>query len=798
MPVNGYSAIAAKAFGGLYTLLQPTDLPVYLSPDVQDCAFLPGSVFTRPGLTSVFPVNPNPAASYNYLKTYITQTIQNTMLALDSFGVLWQEKTPNVLSEIGQIENTGVYGNSVSLFGKEYIAIGDGKFGTSIPRQYNNSALTRVSQVGPGAGPSVMDFLPPPVAVSNSGSPSTATIAAAPGGAVTSDPHTYSYYIPPYPPYFPGGYYSVTIYSTVTITTTAAHGLSVGETVNISGVGSITGGATFNGTGFVISVVPSPTTFKFPLNNYYGGTGGSGTATVPAPSLIRTGNIVTVNTATPHGFKPNLTVIISGIANATLSTIVSILRTTGIVTVVTTTPTNVTPGATVNITNVTGDTTLNGQVTVSGVPNSTSFTFDNPGTDGAGTVSGSSTVEDVFNGTYTIASVPTATTFTYQDIGPDSSQSATGTATIQGNVTAGIHQVAVSFITNTDYITTPSPPVTFIAGGGKLLTVTNIPIGPNATIKGRRLMFTPFIAPGTTLGSFFAIPTQLDIPDNSTTTFVVDFSDSYLINQENQDYLFDLVELGECAGVTEYNERLFWWGERNKVQNFSNLTFDGGFGGGGGGFPGTYPLGWTLDPTYGAGGSDNQVLDIYGSAYEIFGDGTAPIRGMVTQSAFQDVFGVPRLFPTTAYSVRVRLLKGGGLVSGNFVIDVYSPSGGGSIGNATVPQSSLTGAFQEFILPLMSAQMLIPNDAQLRIYGSGTLTNMGYIIVENIEIFPTNQPYINGSVRASLKRTPKATTKEPILPATGLSPWQKEMVRMSVAFSDCGIISTSSRSAAPT
>ncbi len=44
-----------------------------------------------------------------------------------------------------------------------------------------------------------------------------------------------------------------------------------------------------------------------------------------------------------------------------------------------------------------------------------------------------------------------------------------------------------------------------------------------------------------------------------------------------------------------YSSRLFWWGERNKLGNFQNLSFDGGWSG-------NTPLGWTTDPTYGAGG----------------------------------------------------------------------------------------------------------------------------------------------------------------------------------------------------
>ncbi len=44
---------------------------------------------------------------------------------------------------------------------------------------------------------------------------------------------------------------------------------------------------------------------------------------------------------------------------------------------------------------------------------------------------------------------------------------------------------------------------------------------------------------------------------------------------------------------------LFWWGERNKQNNWDNLTFDGGFGGAGN----NVPLGWTPDATFFAGGA---------------------------------------------------------------------------------------------------------------------------------------------------------------------------------------------------
>src|SRR5207245_4493162 len=48
--------------------------------------------------------------------------------------------------------------NSVTMFGREYIAIGDGKYGYDIPRQYNDSTLERIGNTGPGQSPSAIDY----------------------------------------------------------------------------------------------------------------------------------------------------------------------------------------------------------------------------------------------------------------------------------------------------------------------------------------------------------------------------------------------------------------------------------------------------------------------------------------------------------------------------------------------------------------------------------------------------------------------------------------------------------------
>src|SRR5437016_3384966 len=74
-----------------------------------------------------------------------------------------------------------------TLFGREYLAISDGKTGNDLPRQFDDTNFDRVSQSGPGAGPTVIDEN---VLITIVASPTGATqppavaIAASPTGAV--------------------------------------------------------------------------------------------------------------------------------------------------------------------------------------------------------------------------------------------------------------------------------------------------------------------------------------------------------------------------------------------------------------------------------------------------------------------------------------------------------------------------------------------------------------------------------------------------------------------------------------
>jgi hypothetical protein len=639
MSIAGSFDAPIEIFGGLVTDMSPADLPHGVSPDCQDVVYSNGGVATRPGLQALFgPLAGNP--TINYVKTYETLNATLRTMALDANGVLYKETTPGTLSSIATGLTPNSYGNSTTLFGREYLAISDGKTGTDLPRQYDDTNFDRVSQGGPGAGPTVIDEnVVVAVAASPTGAtqPAAVTIAASPTGATEN------------------GFL-------VTITTSSAHGVSAGQSVTISGVGV----AGYNGTFPVVSV-PLATQFTYIAGASALAASGGGTAASA---------VATIQTSSAHGFVVGQLVTTSGIG-------------------------------------VVG-----------------------------------------YNGTFAITSVPDSTHFTFIATTGGLAASGGGTAAASGSVGAGVHQVCVIFQTRQGYLTAPGPATSWTASGGKRAVVTNIPTGP-ANVVGRILCFTGaggasffYVGSGTTLFSG-----NMVIGDNTTTSLVVDFSDAILLAGTNVDDLFKLIELSDCAGVADYSQRLFWWGERNKMNNWVNLGFDGGFTG-----PSLphYPLGWTPDPVFAPGGIDEESFVVWGAAYSIVGNGSTPTRGMMTQSAVQDALGAPRIQANTDYSVRARCACNSTLAQGTLHIHLFSASAGINTVGLQLAASQLTTSYVEFTADLAAPLTTIPNDLVLRVYADSTPTLNGQFYIDCIEIFPTAQPINPSLVRASRVEDPES------------------------------------------
>ena len=83
------------------------------------------------------------------------------------------------------------------------------------------------------------------------------------------------------------------------------------------------------------------------------------------------------------------------------------------------------------------------------------------------------------------------------------------------------------------------------------------------------------------------VSTATQVNDNTTTSILLDFSDNTLygtgaagnatgtaVSVPGNNLAAGNV-LGPCAGVFAYSQRLLAWGNRNKVNGFLNLGFDG-------------------------------------------------------------------------------------------------------------------------------------------------------------------------------------------------------------------------------
>ena len=322
-----------------------------------------------------------------------------------------------------------------------------------------------------------------------------------------------------------------------------------------------------------------------------------------------------------------------------------------------------------------------------------------------------------------------------------------------GSISAGTHQCVVMFLTDSGYLTRPSIPVSWNAAGGKQVTLTNIPLGPSNVIA-RVFAFTG--AGGDNFSTILenvTFPTSVSalvLNDNTSSSVTLDFSDDALFAATPIDVdgnnLFALVPLAPCLGFFTYANRLFAWGELNRVQNLLNLTFMGG------GANSTNPAGWAVATSGGQTVTGASVLssgagfsfDVY---WQITGDGTTNPKGQLTQSCYRDNFGIEILLPSTNYTVfltAIRLSNTSG--NGTLVVDVAN--GGSVLATANFPLSDLpvdTGNGSGY--PQMLSQPFnltmpgtIPSGSVLRVYATG-VDNGGKVAVTQIHIVPTANPY---------------------------------------------------------
>lgn len=728
-----------------------------------------------------------PSVDFNYVKTYEQTSGQVNTLALDSNGTIWKEDVNNdegVLNSVYSAVEPGSFAQSTTIDDTEFIAFSDLQNASDIPRAYNGSEFNRISQVGPGA--------PPTASVTSSGS-AIQSITQNPPVPLLVGPHDWLL-VSDSPsdhgsfgtPATPGNIMSLYFRSATVVPSYLKPGVSI----VISGFPAINGHIVNNDPAGVLApkfytvisvgqAIPGQqsfvgVTFTVNFTTFYNQETPNGCViqateatltTVAQVDNLEVGsqvNIAGTGGAPPAGYDG--TFLIDETPNASQLQIVSTQLSSNV--------------ATYGYNLITGTTPIAGQtVTV------------------ANTLNGNG----IFNVSRAVILSVTAGTFSLSLLGPNIPSAAEagaglifgtifkfdpftivgtrigGTILTVGILAAGIRKICYSFLTDSGYMTQPSPIFTLdVPQGASALTVGNILTGP-PNVVARVVHITPangenfydILVPVTVLSNGQnVVNTATVLNDNSSTNINLSFADEVLTAEPGIDVpgnnLFETRELGAPVAFIAYAERLFAIGEQNKIQNLLNYSFDGGIqvnpgnigAGGGAGTAQTYPAGWTVDPAAGGGGS---VVNspIFGSAYQITGTGTVGFPsgnvGMITQPAFQDEFEVPIVLPSTTYSVRLAAMAtaAGADTNGKLVIDFFSPGLGAAVGTFTLPLSQLATSMKVFSGTLLTTVLApVPKDLLVRIYLTGLETTWT-VTIDRMEPYPTELPNLSGQIIGS-------------------------------------------------
>lgn len=659
--------ITLSKFGGLFTESDARDLPAGAAAECWDVDFLIAGVGIRPGLSkAISSYSPTVGSSSNWLylaSANLPGDLQQT-LAQNSAGSLYYE---NLTAEgtmtgfySGIINNARAVGANIGE--REYICLSDLNFGSDQPRQWDGTNLDRISQVGPGAGPSV-----PSVA----GSTYTISSISQPYSVHGIDSISWGSSI---------NLYSATPVGTnlyflgSVVDSTFHNGIYVGDYVYVTGAGNLEG-LNPNGTYQVVSVgdfsdvdgdykyiqVTAAQANSDFARGTAGGTLQKTTAVVQLSNPIpqqdaAVGSTITIAGTSVQQWNDTWTIQDTP-TEGQLS-----ISSTSLASNVATFDYGVTSGnapgwQASHIYNL-GAQIVDGNgtghvwaVTTPGTSGGSEPTFpatpSGPVTDGGVTwtyQSGAKLDVTVFNtsngnGIFNVQGAQilsaTSTTFTIALTASNVTSAAENGAAVSGSgsvliidpgsvtagsgnpgqdpiygsstggevlpvssdLAAGQRYAILMFKTRSGYLTPASPPVEFYTTGSTTsLTFTNLAIGPpnviarviaitaaNAGIGGPYYYIPDDVtvaASSATLGATQTINKTVVEDNTSVSSPAINLTDAVLLNSvdvtASGNNRLKVRELGECAKCVEFQDRVFYIGERVKVDNLKNPTFDGG------------------------------------------------------------------------------------------------------------------------------------------------------------------------------------------------------------------------------
>ena len=753
------------------------------------------------------------AANFQYVTTFTAQDGSVRNIAIDASGNFWYEdltNNPGVLNLATEGLATNALVTAINGTDVEYVTFCDGKSGSDMPLQYTKNWIDRITQVGPGAAPSFTPLvsgtdtyaiasitqLPAKSDPGNPGKINTLMQSAGPTSTAPGNVVTVFYALSlDYPQdsdlvnAFNSGN-AVYVYVAGT-SLTAANG-----TFLVTSIGNVIppGGGYFRWY-FTYQVAGAAAYQKFGSDSSpgtYQQTLATITTSVTVPGLT-VGNSITISGSSVTSWDSTWPI------TQALSSSQMVITGSEVTASVATFNYSLSGGSTaapvagqlVTITNTTnGNGLLNGtNLTIVYASGGTIGTFKVD----VSVATASFAPEDGYAST-------AGTIFAFD---PGINVIGTTTNPIYGNATGGTlifiaataqligvgtRKGSVIFITRNGYYTAPAPPVTFTCPENTTaILVSEIPIGPPNVIA-RGIIITEPGQNGVPGANFYTIPTpvtyivenvsytatSLLVQDNTSTSATFSFTDSVLLNALAVDVygynLFNQIEIGDPGWVISYATRNLYGLCRNKIQNFLNLSFDGGYLSNT-----TAPLGWSLPDQYGGLIASAK----FGNSYYIQNttDGTLAVAGMIQQSAYQDAYLQTIISPNTAYSVRITAAIPSGLTTGNLVVSL---SAGGSVfGSFTLPFASMTTNYKTYTGTLLTTDFVtVPTNLQLVV--EATEIGAGADVeIDRFDVFPTAIPVLGTTVYGSYAGLPEqvdAVTGEVIFASENQQPVNGAMV----------------------
>jgi hypothetical protein len=757
-----------SAFYGLRTDTPSAKCPLDYSPDCADMIFSVGGMATRPPFRAAVTM-PNELV---YRKEFTCKNGSVQELAVDVTGAMYVIAADGNYTQIDQVA-PGCSVNSVTAYGREYMAFFNADGGCDAPRQWDGKNVYRVSQGGPGAAP---------------------TFTAVPN---TSDRYAIATIEQPAQKRNTGCFYeqssgpgtqvagtTVTIFYEGTVGTVDqdlvdafnsgkpvyvyVYGSSSNSPSGQIDIGPITALVTSIGADyppnegvdfyyFTYTVDTPAYTLINPCFISYQRTLTTLTSAVPVPGLTISDSLVLTGTSIP-GYNSTWPIIDtpgSGEVTITQSSLEGGVATysyaiaSGVAPVagqqITITglyngPVDPTTGNSVlNVTNGVIATATGGEFTITGFA---------PGTYGASAESGyGTTAGTVFTFDTGIPVLDSSTTPVLGDAtGGFVIFNADPTAIV---IAEGNRDAVVFFITATGLTTGVSPIARFtVPSNVNAIQVDDLPIGP-PNVLGRGVAFT-----GANGSKYFYldVPAEVNgivsgtatvVMDNVTTSATFAFADLSLFGGQAIDIpgnnLFEQVPLNLPRGVEWYQDRLFWIGEANVVDNFDNLGMDGGTLSGS-----SLPLGWTA-------GNDPGAIQQVGimPAYMV----TGPNTGKLTQPAATTPAGVAIIQQNLNYALRFWTA---GAAQGSFEATLSSAS---TMFSSTATYDLSTVPHAGYYTMAFSATMpnVIPIDLTLAIEFVGL---NGMAKVRDLQMIYADNPNRNPIARPSYVANPEAYDAE--------------------------------------